>query len=246
VRKPDERFVEIRDGLDKFQDCLTGVDRSATRGKNRVLDLSADYEDMAAGIQGLGYLESGITDPLTRFENGLIDFSSFLRESTTDSTEPFLHRLNSLYSYSQAFSSVLKLRDQKQLDFEELSTYLSSLTSERDRVAGGYRVPVGIGGYLKERLEGLRGNDSEMGRDGRLRKLDGKITELNEAVTGAQDVLDAFNEEVLGEHEIFQVAKRTELKSALSDFADGQIEYYKKSVADWDKVIPFLSRIQVD
>lgn len=34
---------------------------------------------MAAAYQGLGYLESGITDPLNRFAEKMLDFSALLK-----------------------------------------------------------------------------------------------------------------------------------------------------------------------
>lgn len=51
--------------------------------RNRVLitviDLAADYQDYAAAFQGLGYLESGITEPLNRFAEKLLDYSLLLK-----------------------------------------------------------------------------------------------------------------------------------------------------------------------
>lgn len=34
---------------------------------------------MAVAVQGLGFLESGITDPLNHFSNTLLEFSALLR-----------------------------------------------------------------------------------------------------------------------------------------------------------------------
>lgn len=42
-------------------------------------DLAQDYTDMAAAYQGLGYLESGITEPLNRFAEKMLDFSALLK-----------------------------------------------------------------------------------------------------------------------------------------------------------------------
>ena len=36
VRKPDERFVEVKDGLDKFEEGLTGMKRIEDRTKTRL------------------------------------------------------------------------------------------------------------------------------------------------------------------------------------------------------------------
>lgn len=42
-------------------------------------DLTGDYHDLAVAVQGLGFLESGITDQLNHFSNTLLEFSSMLR-----------------------------------------------------------------------------------------------------------------------------------------------------------------------
>lgn len=72
----------------------------------------------------------------------------------------------------------MKLRDQKQLDFEELSAYLSNLSTERDRLANGYSASQGLGGYFKDKVESFRGGDADITREGKIRKLDAKIKEV--------------------------------------------------------------------
>lgn len=41
---------------------------------------------MAAAYQGLGYLESGITEPLNRFAEKMLDFSALLKHMVSPST----------------------------------------------------------------------------------------------------------------------------------------------------------------
>lgn len=91
--------------------------------------------------------------------------------------------LRSLLAYSHANRAVLKLRDQKQLDFEELSDYLSGVTTERDRLSAVIRghagsTGLGIGAYLKDRVDALRGMDDDRSRVEKMRKLDIKIKEV--------------------------------------------------------------------
>lgn len=99
-------------------------------------------------------------------------------------TEPFLIRLHSLLQYSHANRAVLRLRDQKQLDFEELSDYLSGVTIERDRLAAvisghaGTSSGLGLGAYLKDRLDAVRGLDDDQGRVHKAKRLDTKIKEV--------------------------------------------------------------------
>lgn len=135
------------------------------------------------------------------------------------------------------------------MDFEELSVYLSNATTERDRlsaVISGHAgsTGLGIGSYLREKVDALRGTDDDRGRVEKMRKLDAKIKEvrlrvptetvtcslneqLQDAVTRAHDTSDAFSEETLREQIIFQYAKESEMKEMLGNLANAKIEFYK-------------------
>ncbi|KDQ31050.1 hypothetical protein PLEOSDRAFT_1036500 [Pleurotus ostreatus PC15] len=251
VRKPDDRFLEMRENVDKFEDGINVSDRLWNKIRSRSSDLTADYHDLAVAVQGLGFLESGITDPLNHFSNTLLEFSALLRHTTQTTTDPFIMHLRSLLAYSHANRAVLKLRDQKQLDFEELSDYLSGVTTERDRLSAVIRghagsTGLGIGAYLKDRVDALRGMDDDRSRVEKMRKLDIKIKELQDAVTTAHETLDAFSDETLREQSVFQYAKEAEMKEMLGGLADGQIEFYKAAMEEWERIIPIIQRIRVD
>lgn len=113
VRKPDERFLTMREEVDKFEEGLVhserlwGRVRSRTNGEHLSPssipsmhapgseanlrdgnaesgeDLTSDYHDLAVAVQGLGFLESGITDPLNHFSNTLLEFSALLRHKVS-------------------------------------------------------------------------------------------------------------------------------------------------------------------
>ncbi|PFH54884.1 hypothetical protein AMATHDRAFT_72650 [Amanita thiersii Skay4041] len=259
VKKPDERFLLMREGVDKFEEGLNVSERLFNRIRSRTSDgrpesgedLTGDYHDLAVAVQGLGFLESGITDPLNHFSNTLLEFSALLRHQTQTTTDPLLVHLHSLLTYSHANRAVLKLRDQKQLDFEELSDYLSNVTAERDRLAAvisGHAgsTGLGIGAYLRDRVDAIRGADDDRHRVEKMRKLDIKIKELQDAVTTAHETSDAFSDETLREQAIFQYAKEAEMKEMLSNLAEGQIEFYKAAMEEWERIIPIIQRIRVD
>lgn len=119
------------------------------------------------------------------FETGILDPPSdhFFLAQDSKTVEPFLSHCHSLVQYSQAHKSVIKLRDQKQLDFEELSAYLSAVVAERDRLAalntGHSGAPVGISTFLRDKVDQLRGTDDIHTRRERIRKLDIKIKEVS-------------------------------------------------------------------
>jgi sorting nexin-4 len=69
------------------------------------------------------------------------------------------------------------------MDFEGLTVYLSDATSERDRlsaVISGHAgsTGLGIGSYLREKVDALRGADDDRTRVEKMRKLDVKIKEV--------------------------------------------------------------------
>lgn len=136
--------------------------------------------------------------------------------------------MHSLIVYAHTFRTLLKLRDQKQLDFEELSAYLSTLVTERDRLANGYSGGQGLTSYFKDKVEALRGHDADILRQEKMRKLDKKIEDMQAAVETAHDTSLAFDEEVLREHRVFQATKRAELKELLLSLADGHIAHYER------------------
>lgn len=69
-----------------------------------------------------------------------------------------------------------------------------------------------------------------------MRKLDLKIKELQDAVTTAHEVSTDFNEEILKEHNIFQISKTAEMKEMLETYSEGQVDLYRKAIEDWDRV----------
>jgi sorting nexin-4 len=79
---------------------------------------------------------------------------------------------------------VLKLRDQKQLDLEELTEYLSGVTAERDRLSAiisGHAGSsgLGLGAYLRDKMDAIRGTDDDRSRVEKMKKLDAKIKEVS-------------------------------------------------------------------
>lgn len=102
--------------------------------------------------------------------------------------------LHSLLTYSHSNRAIIKLRDQKQMDFEELTVYLSNATNERDRlsaVISGHAgsTGLGLGSYLREKVDALRGADDDRGRVEKMRKLDAKIKEVRTQVIMSEATL---------------------------------------------------------
>lgn len=55
-------------------------------------------------------------------------------------------------------------------------------------------------------------------------------------MTTAHETSDAFSDEVLKEHAVFELNKQQEMKEMLGRYADGQVEMLQRAMDDWDRV----------
>jgi sorting nexin-4 len=54
------------------------------------------------------------------------------------------------------------------------------------------------------------------------------MEKLQEAVTTAHETSTAFSDEVIKEHDIFELSKQQEMKEMLGGYADGQVEMFQR------------------
>jgi sorting nexin-4 len=79
--------------------------------------------------------------------------------------------------------AALRARDQKQVDFEELSNYLQHTIGERERTMYpgrklGDRPTVNITGFLTDKVNEARGVNMAQARQEKLERLEHRITEV--------------------------------------------------------------------
>jgi sorting nexin-4 len=86
------------------------------------------------------------------------------------------------------------LRDQKQLDFEELTDYLQSTLKEREKTMYPSRTDGGtnLTGFLTNKLNEVRGADSEKIRRERVLRLDDRIREVSFPMESKRPYLTFF------------------------------------------------------
>ncbi|KAJ1970418.1 intercellular trafficking and secretion, partial [Dimargaris xerosporica] len=246
IKKRDDRFVEIKDIVDKLEENLLAVERLYSRIGKRETEASLAYEELGKGLLELGKLESGLTRPLNQAGTTVLAFSDQLKSLTGGVDETYLSQVHEYIAYSDAFKTVLKLRDQKQVDFEELSHYLQTTIADRERVLHNRNASLGgFTSFLKGKYREMKGVDHEQLRQERLEKLDRKIKELEHAVDQSHDESTRCSDVVLKELETFQAIKTRDFKQHLGDMADHQIDFYDKAILTWEKLLPILENIEV-
>ncbi|KAI7818019.1 lipid binding protein [Gamsiella multidivaricata] len=248
VKKPEERFVIMKDEVDKLEENLQGLEKLEQRILKRQEELEADYREFGGAVAGLGALETGITEPLHRFAHTVASFATILNNLSSREDAEFLSELHECLAYCNSVKNVLRQRDQKQLDFEDLSDKLQQKHAERDRLMSNGRLggSATIGGFFQQKMSELKGVDQERAKQDKIKRVEEDIKQLGNLVDTHLNESTQFSEATAKEYEIFQLQKAKDLRQCLLDYSAGRVEFFEKGEALWGQIIPALEAIQVD
>jgi sorting nexin-4 len=239
VHKPDKRFIEVREKSDKLDEDLGHVEKIVARVARREGDLEADYTELATQFQKLLVLEPGAEGPIHAFATSVEATATGIKGLKEHTDQDYLGSLRDMEAYIVAIKSLLKTREQKQLDFEALTDYRNKAATDRDILAASHGSSGlgGPGGFLRSKIEDVRGVDHEQSRRERVRKLELRIEELTREVEEAKKTTEAFDEEVVREVADFERIKTAEFKDTLGGLADAHIEFYRSSIETWERYL---------
>lgn len=80
VKKPDEKFVDMKETIDKFSDNLNIVEKLYARIGKRQQELELNYTQFATSIRGLSALEENVDQPLRQFAEATEYYVDALKE----------------------------------------------------------------------------------------------------------------------------------------------------------------------
>lgn len=242
--KTDKRFMDVNDRASKLDDDLGTVSKTVARVAKRQADLETDYAELAMQFQKLAALEPGVQDDLTKFAASVNDTNEGWRALREHTDYDYLGSLKDMESYISAVKSLLKTREQKQLDFEGLTDYLTKAAYERDTLAS--HGSVGATGFLRQKIEDVRGVDHEQSRRERQRKLEVSISRLTTEVESAKKTSEAFDEEVVKEVQDFERIKAAEFRHTLTGLADAHMDFFRSNIETWEQFIREMERQQTE
>ncbi|OCK83834.1 Phox-like protein [Lepidopterella palustris CBS 459.81] len=243
VHKPDKRFVEVGEKAKKLDEDLGNVEKVTVRVARRQADLETDYNDLATQCQKLIMLEPGVEATLTSFASSVETTSQGFKVLKEHTDQNYLGSLRDMESYTAAVKNLLKTREQRQLDFEALTDYLAKAASDRDSLASQTGSSgLGASGFIRSKIEDVRGVDHEQSRRQRVRKLEVEIERLTREVEGAKKTTEAFDEQTVKEVADFERIKAIEFKDTLGDLADAHIDFFKGNIETWEKFIQDMEK----
>lgn len=244
VHKPDRRFIEVKEKTDRLDDDLGQVEKLVARVARRESDIEVDLRDLAEQFQKLITLEPGVEAATRAFAASVEDTASGLKKLKDHTDQDYLGSLRDMVAYSGALKNLLKAREQKQLDYEQLTEYLNKSSADRDMLASGYGRSSGSGaaGFIRTKIEDVRGVDHEQARRDRLRRLEIRIDELTRESESARKMSDMFDEEVVKEVTDFDRIKRIEFKGQLGRLADAHVSFYDETIDVWQRYVDECER----
>ncbi|TWU76267.1 intercellular trafficking and secretion [Metarhizium rileyi] len=241
LHKPDRRFLEVKEKSDKLDEDLANIEKIVARVVRRESDLETDLKDLAEQFQKLITLEPGVETAAHAFAASIEDTAAHLHTLRDVTDQDYLGSLRDMQAYSLSLKNLLRAREQKQLDFEQLTEYLNKSTTERDSLQSGY-ASSGAGSFIRAKIEDVRGVDHEQARRERQRKLELRVEELTTEVEGARATSDMFDDEVVREVADFERIKRAELKTQLGGLADAHVNFYGEVINVWERYIQEMDK----
>ncbi|KAF7723211.1 intercellular trafficking and secretion [Apophysomyces ossiformis] len=247
IRKPDERFVEMKGRIERLEENLELLEKTLMRTSKRKHELCRDYDEFANSIRGLAQLETTLEEPLVKFATGVDRYSSNMRTMLTHDSN-WISEIHDYLAYYNVLKGVLKLRDQKQLDFEELSDYQQYTLKERERTLYPRASDKGynIAGFFTGKINEVRGADVDKIKREKVLRLDERIRELQSAIEQTHDVSVAFSNQVAKEDEFFTRSKEIEMSDALKSYTDSKVTFYEEGIHLWREVVQALEQVNTE
>lgn len=242
VHKADKRFIEVKEKSDKLDEDLGHVEKIVARVARREDDLQKDYHDLGEHMLKLTSLEPAIGSSVQAFTATIEDTSAGMKTLKDHTDQDYLGSLRDMQAYSTAVKSLLKAREQKQVDFEQTTAYLADTTNARDRLASSGGHARGPGGFIRSKIEDVRGVDHEQSRRQRIRESEMRIEDLTRAAEEAKKVTEAFDEEVVREVADFEHIKRIEFKTQFGALADAHLKFYGDTIEYWEKYVKDMEK----
>ncbi|KAG1502550.1 hypothetical protein G6F46_000799 [Rhizopus delemar] len=224
IRKRDPRFIEMKEKSDRMEENLDLLQRTLLRSNKRTEELCEDYEELRASVRGLSEIESD--EALVRFGSTLERYAEEMRRMTREESK-WQIEVHDYMAYYRSIKGVLKLRDQKQLDYEELSDYYQSTLEEKEKIVRN-KKDGSMANFISDKINEVRGADADKIKREKILRLDERMRELQEAIGETHKVSTAFSDQVKKEDIFFNRNKSIELFDVLKSYTDSKVTHYRE------------------
>eukprot|EP00158_Paraphelidium_tribonemae_P004297 Partr_v1_DN26679_c0_g2_i1_m69550 putative sorting nexin len=243
LKERDERFDSLADNVQAYGDNLNALERNGLKLVKSNQDIGALF-----GLLAFEFENSDSIKQLMGDVGGFAEWVQFLNRLSksygklgVDEEDQLVGCVTDQIGYCASMKDTLKLRDQKQIEYESMSDYLEQVRAEKARLLnpalGG---STSITSFVKEKYTELKGGNADQVRQDRIKRLEQKTVELEKAIENSKTISHAFSDGVIEEIKHFDQLKTEELKSMLIQTTHSHIEFLSASLEGLDDVIAKL------
>ncbi|KAI9189151.1 intercellular trafficking and secretion [Blastocladiella emersonii ATCC 22665] len=268
LKRPDPRFVAIKDGVQRLEEQLTALSKVHKRAVQHQVELESDLHELGRGWAALANLEPDMAPTLTAVAELLYELARARGDATRCDDVGVGTHIRDALAMCAAVRASLKTRDAKQQSLESLADTLAAYENELARLrgevpphaehadasglapadrggapgagSGGGGVAGVVGHFIKEKYDEIKGVDHDRARAERAAKLDGRVRDLTAQVEAARAAHDTFSSEIAKEIDYATAARAADFRDMLTELADGQVTYFESSLGYWESMAAAL------
>lgn len=237
VKEESEAIIEVKEKTEKLQNQLNKLEKIWSKIIKKDDSIIEDFSKISGDLENLcEVINEG--DPLEKkiryFNNdGIMKSMYALKDLNKYLDYEYIVDIKDMEQFIEVVRQLIKAKEQKQIDYEELKSYLNKCIDEKNNLISGGN---GNTNFITSKIEEISGINVEGNKRDRIDKLEVKIESLGTELEKAKKVSDVFEEELLKEAKMFETFKTQELKTSMNNLADAHIKYYENMLASWEEV----------
>jgi len=238
IKNVNEKFVKAKEKLERLEVNLQHVEKLHTNIVKQERALESHMNDFALAAEKFGETDNDLESIANEFSNTLRNVSKNISEKALKEEHIYIGNIRGYINYCQSYKDALKARDQKQMDYEGLSSYLKSYDDEYKKYENNpAHISSGITSFVSRKYDEMKGNDPRLRREEKMNNLQKKIEELKPEVERSEQDTKRFDEDITKEIEYFDNFQIMDFRKYLNDYIDIQMESYQKNKNLWDDLI---------
>jgi len=238
IKNTNEKFVKAKEKLERLEVNLQHVEKLHSNIIKQERSIENHMNDFAVAAEKFGETDPDLEGIVNEFSNTLRNVSKNIGEKASKEESIYVGNIKGYINYCQSYKDALKARDQKQLDFEGLSSYLKSYEDEYKKYENNpAHISSGITSFVSRKYDEMKGTDPRLRREEKMNNLQKKIEELKPEVNNSEQVTKKFDDDITKEIEYFDNFQIIDFRKYLNDYIDIQVESYQKNKQLWDDLI---------
>jgi len=245
-----KEFIEIENRITHLQQNLRQINSIYSRVLERQNSISEDMVKFGSEFGKLARVLGNDIDgthqkvedmdqetrqcdiQLKRFASSLTKTSEDLQNLNRGIDNRYITSLVDLEHYIMELKKLIKVKNDKAIDYEMLAHYLEKAKAEKQNLVNGGSLTSTTEGTITfltkkfESLAGISGSRAGNMTNERIQKLDKRIEMLEREKVNAEKVYKRYEEDILTESEFFTKMKNEEVASSLSDLEKLYLQFY--------------------